>query len=101
VPKTMCLVRCPFIFAARFNIVLVAKHVPGVENGAADALSWNDSASFFTWVPWARRQSSGVPEELRRALVEQPMEWTSAEAVERLISDSLSENTRKAYAVGW
>jgi len=69
----MHLVMCLFILAVRFNIVLVAKHVPpGVENGVADAMSRNDAASFSTQVPWARRRSL-APEELKRALVEQTL----------------------------
>ncbi len=74
-PREMCLVR--FVFAARFNIVLLAEHIPGVENGAIDALSIDGALSFFTQVPWARSNLSRMSEELRRALVEQLVELTS------------------------
>ncbi len=52
-PHAMGLVRCLFVFAAKYNIVLLAEHVPGVENGAADALSRDNLPSFFTLVQGA------------------------------------------------
>ncbi len=42
------------MFVAKYNIVLLAEHVPGVENGAADALSHDNVLSFFALVQGAR-----------------------------------------------
>ena len=42
------LLRCLFFAMAIFNFDLVARHVPGAKNGAADALSCNWLDLFFT-----------------------------------------------------
>ena len=76
-PKAMRLIRCLFVFASKFNVVLVAEHVPGVESSAADALSRDNLPSFFPLVQGASQSPSVVPRQLVQALVEHPAEWTS------------------------
>lgn len=48
--RLMHLLRSLFFFLASFNVGLVAEHIPGVDNRAADALSRNDAASFLLQV---------------------------------------------------
>ena len=94
-PKAMRLMRCLFVFAAKFNVVLVAEHVPGVENGAADALSRDNLPSFFPLVQGASQAPSVVPRQLVQALVEHPVEWTSKDW-RRLLKTSLATPSLKA-----
>ncbi len=94
-PHAMRLVRCLFVFAAKYNIVLLAEHVPGVENGAADALSRDNLPSFFTLVQGACQSPSVVPWQLEQALVRRPVEWMS-EGWTRLLKDSWATLSRRA-----
>ena len=50
----MHLMRALFFFTTNSNITLSCSHTPGVDNGAADALSRDDVASFVQQVPGAR-----------------------------------------------
>jgi len=63
-----------FFFAAKYNIMLIKRHIPRVENGAADALSrWNRVILYNRW----RRQriiphpSTPIHLGLVRALIHQ------------------------------
>ena len=54
-------------------LILLGDHIPGVENGAADALSRNNWPSFLTQaVPTAHREPTVIPQELVQALVVNP-----------------------------
>ena len=72
----MELIRNLFFILAQFILFLVAD-LPGVHNGAADALSRNNVSSFRSQVPWAMSQPSVIPEELLQLLVHQLPDWTS------------------------
>ena len=69
--------RSLFFFLASYNVVVGGRHIPGVENGAADALSWNNAAAFLSQVPAARREPTVIPAELLRLLVHEQPDWTS------------------------
>ena len=73
----MELIRNLFFVLAEFNVLLTIDHVPGVENGAADALSRNNCDSFRLQVPSARACPTPIPEELVQLLVHQRPDWTS------------------------
>ena len=74
----MHLVRCLAFFAACFEYRVRAIHIPGRENGAADALSRNCLVQFHSQVPLAEAQPSPLPEELLDMLVHRrPEDWTS------------------------
>ena len=75
--RVMHLMRSLFFFTAHHNIVLASRHIPGQNNGAADALSRNNSASFFTQVPGAARHPTRIDPELRQMLVSRQPDWTS------------------------
>ena len=62
----MHLLRCLFFFVAAFDIKLWSVHVPGVCNGAADALSRDNHTSFLAQ---ARRQADVIPPEMLEVLV--------------------------------
>ena len=73
----MHLVRCLAFFAAYFEYRVQAIHIPGRENGAADALSRNRLVQFRTQVQLAEAQPSPLPEELLDMLVYRRPDWTS------------------------
>ena len=76
-------------------MVLVAEHVPGVENRAADALLRDNLHSFFPLVQGASQSPSVVPRQLVQALVEHPVEWTSKDW-RRLLKTSWATPSLKA-----
>lgn len=51
--RAMRLMRCLFFFLAQYRITLQGEHIPGVDNGAADALSRDRLSSFRMQVPQA------------------------------------------------
>ena len=75
--KVMHLMRSLFFFLAHYNLQVVAQHIPGAENGAADALSRNNQASFHLQVPSANKEPSAIPRELEEMLVTSQPDWTS------------------------
>ena len=75
-PAMAHMLRCLFFLEARFQLTLTAAHVPGVDNGAADAISRNRLELFFDLIPQAQRSACPVPEELVWRLVTQD-QWTS------------------------
>ena len=66
-------------FLAHFHFTAYAVHLPGVQNVAADALSRNDTSSFFQQVPIASRMPVLVPLELMEALIFHQPDWTSSD----------------------
>ena len=84
----MHLLRCLFFFVAAFDIKLWSVHIPGVCNGAADALSRDNHTSFLAQVPSARRQADVIPPEMLEVLVTRRPDWTSLSWTELLKSIS-------------
>ena len=70
-PRMAHMLRCLFFFGARFDILLTATHVAGVDNKAADAISRNNV--FFNLFP--SRAPSRIPPGLVARLVTQE-NWT-------------------------
>ena len=77
VERAMHLMRSLFFFLASFGVVLVAEHLPGRENGAADALSRDNIAAFHSQVPCARQHPTPIPPMVVQALVTQQPDWTA------------------------
>lgn len=73
----MHLVHCMSFFTARFQLRVVAAHIPGSKNVAADALSRNRLSVFRLQVPNARPEATMVPQELWDMLVTRRPDWTS------------------------
>lgn len=65
----MHLLRCLFFIEARFEFGLSCVHLPGAENGQADALSRNDMASFRSKVPAADQEPQPIPTQLVKTLL--------------------------------
>jgi len=69
--------RSLFFILARYNMIISAMHVPGVENGAADALSRNNLSSFLSQVPFAQKEATQIPQELHQSLILSQPDWIS------------------------
>ena len=69
--RLMHLLRNLFFIIAKWNVVLECRHIPGVDNGAADALSRDNLPSFQRLV---RREPAMIPEPL---LVWEQPDWTA------------------------
>lgn len=84
--RVMHLMRSLFFFLAHHKVVLSAEHLPGVMNGAADALSRDNEKLFHTQVPNAQDRATYIHPDLIRALVLQRPDWTSRSWTELLKS---------------
>ena len=75
--RAMHLMRSLSFLAAGRNLSIIGVHIPGVENGAADALSRNNYRSFFSQVKGAKATPTTLPAELLDVLVQRQQDWTS------------------------
>ena len=87
-PLLMHLLRCFAFYSAYFRFHFTARHVPGVLNTAADALSRNNLQLFSSLVPQA--QESSIPPSLYNLLIGTRPDWGSP-AWSQLFSHSLRE----------
>ena len=69
------LVRCLYFYAARYQFSYNARHIPGVDNVAADALSRNLMSKFFSLIP--QGVSSSVPQSVSTLLIHRRPDWGS------------------------
>ena len=67
--------RCLFFVKARFDIELVARHVP--VNQLADAIYRDDLTFLFSQVPEARWHQCALPEQVIALSLDQHLSWTS------------------------
>ena len=84
----MHLMRSLFFFLAGWNVALECRHIPGVENGAADALSRNDLPSFQRLRPEAGQEPTVLPDALLQALVVEQPDWTTVSWMNLLTTSS-------------
>ncbi len=77
--RAMHLMRCLSFFLARWNMSFVCEHLPGVENGAADALSRDSLSMFQSLIPEAAREPTPIHEGLLQCLVEGTPDWTKVD----------------------
>ena len=75
-PAMAHMLRCLFFLEAKYDIILTARHVPGVENRAANTISRNRLEAFFDLTPQAQRRACQVPQDLVGQMVRQE-QWTS------------------------
>ncbi len=73
----LALLRCLHFVTAKFNIILSAVHLPGVDNVLADALSRDNLAYFFLHNPQASPLPSLIPVPLMDLLASTNLDWTS------------------------
>jgi hypothetical protein len=76
--ELMHLLRSLFFFEACFGFQVQARHVPGVHNGVADALSRNKLPLFFLKAHSAEKSPTPIPVELLQLLQEVQTDWTSS-----------------------
>ena len=86
--QVMHLMKSLFFLAAANNITIVGEHIPGVQNGAADALSRNNCSSFVSQVQGAKPAATALPPELVGVLVHRQPDWTSVNWMKLLESIS-------------
>jgi len=75
--EVMHLMRCLSFIVAKFQLLIVASHIPGKDNHAADALSRDRLTDFRSFITQAQEQPSSIPVELLDLLVITKPDWTS------------------------
>ena len=75
--RAMHLMCSLFFFLAKCSVTLRAEHIPGSENGAADALSRNNRLSLLFQVPSARGIPTQILPGLLQVFVHKQPDWTS------------------------
>ena len=76
-PVVMSLMRCLHFIAARFNLLISASHLAGVDNTLADALSRDNLPLFLHCRPQAHKLPSPIPPALLELLFHSKLDWTS------------------------
>ena len=76
-PQVMGLIRYLHFIAARFNLLISATHIAGIENSLADALSRDNLPFFFKHNPQVNCSPSPIPLALLDLLVHSKPDWTS------------------------
>ena len=72
----MHLLRCLWFFTALFDIDIMATHIAGVSNEAADMLSRNHTKRFLTANPHASQFPTPLPIPLMNLIIPQQLDWT-------------------------
>ena len=75
--EVMHLLRCMAFITAKFQFLITASHIPGIENTAADALSRDKVDLFHSICPQADHAPSAIPASLLDLLVLSKPDWTS------------------------
>ena len=85
------MLQCLFFWKATFDVVLTARHIPGIENRATDSLSRNNLPLFFSILPQTHPDPDLVPEGVIFHL----------EGLARdFVDDSLAPSTKWVYLTG-
>ena len=74
--RAMHSMRCLSIFLAKWGESLLCRHIPGTQNGAADALSRDNLPLFQKLVPEASAVPAELPDNLLQCLVLGTPDWT-------------------------
>ena len=75
--EMMHLLRCLFFIAEHFHMQVEAVHLPGKENGLANALSRDNIPRFLQACPGAAKSPTHLPRQALALLVEEQPDWTS------------------------
>ena len=84
----MHLLRSLYFFQAAYQIRLLPEHIKGSHNELADAISWNNHLKFLSKFTPAQQVPKTVHPQLRQALVDRPVDWTS-QALRDLLANIL------------
>ena len=76
-PRMCHLLKCLFFFEAHYSFEHVCRHLAGSGNCAADALSRDNTALYFSIHPQAPQAPSWVPASLVALLCDSSLSWTS------------------------
>ena len=76
-PQLMRLLRALFFFCAVHELALSARHIMGILNDSADALSRNNLPRFFSINPQALPFPSFIPQALLELVLNRNLLWTS------------------------
>ena len=72
------MLHCLFFFSGTLLLfIYTARHIPGIDNTLADALSCNNATLFLSKVPNVDKTPIHIPQELMELLVIQKPDWTS------------------------
>ena len=74
-PRLLHLLRCLYFYAAHYQFMYCAQHLPGVSNTAADALSRDNMPLFLSFVPQGHQ--SRVRQDLTELLITRQPDWGS------------------------
>ena len=66
--------RCLHFLAARFDFTFTSTHTPGIQNAAADALSWGDFSLFRSLFPQVPRVS--IPQHVLNTIIQERPDWS-------------------------
>ena len=104
--ETMHLLRCLFFIAEHFcmQVEVEAVHLPGKENGMADALSHDNIPRFLQECPGAVKSPTHLPGQALALLVEEQPDRLDITALDRtvcqLYKQGLAQSTQRTYASG-
>lgn len=87
--------RCLHFITAKFNLLLSATHIAGIENSLVDALSHDNLSFFFTHHPQANHSPSPIPSALLDLLVHSRPDWMSA-SWSSMFNSIFSQHSQKA-----
>ena len=73
--QLMHLLRCLFFTEAKFQIQIIAEHIPGHQNVLADDLSRDRASSFLSKAPYMDPRPTPIPPDLIPALMASPPNW--------------------------
>ena len=101
--EMMPLLRCLFFIAEHFHLQVEAVHLPGKENGLADALSNNNIPHFQQAFPGAAKSPTHLPRQAGTGTVSggtARLDITALDIVCQLYRQGLAQATQQAYASG-
>ena len=90
----MHLLRCLHFFTVHYRIVVVAEHIAGRINTAADALSRNKLDTFISCSPQAPSSPSPIPQSLLDMLIHSQPDWR------KMFLGTLAPSTVRSYDSG-
>ena len=96
-PKLMSLLCSLCFFCAVYKVILTARHLPGIRNSSADALSRNNTKLFFALNPQASPLPTLIPSKLQELVLNRALLWTSLNWT-RLFSATLVTASRLPHA---
>ena len=97
--QIMHLMRCLFFIVANYQILLMACHIPGAQNGAADVISRDNLPRFFSLLQVANPTPTPVPDLLVALLVTEDID-SLVPVVQELFSAGMAASSMKVYRTG-